>query len=326
MSAGTSKPIRVLYVEDAFDQALLVKALLQSAGDFQVTHAQDGEHAARLVRDQEFDLLITDLNLPGLDGFELCRIAKQARPELPVLAVTGYTGAHYQEQAFRAGATELITKPLDRDDLLTKVGDLIGGLQPPGRTAILAVGGLVGDVEMGCGGTLLGHRREGAEITIVPLCRDETDATGVGLSAARNAAGALGARIVVDELALGDTQRRVALLERMVRDLDPQVVYIPALDDGHVSRREAFRIAKACAANVPTVLGYQTATTGLDFRPTRFHDIGDVIMDKMEALTCYQESGLHRLDLAPRMAQAYARYWGRLERFAEVEPFEVIRG
>ena len=115
MSPGSSQPLRVLFVEDAFDQALLVKAILQSHGNYVVSHSQDGDHAAKLLEEETWDLLITDLNLPGLDGFELCRLAKANHPGLPVLAVTGYTGAHYQEQAFRAGASELLTKPLERN-------------------------------------------------------------------------------------------------------------------------------------------------------------------------------------------------------------------
>lgn len=142
MTRDSDKAIRVLFVEDAFDQALLVKAFLQSMGPVQVVHAQDGESAARLVREQEWDLLVTDLNLPGLDGFELCRIARAVHPSLPVLAVTGYTGAHYQEQAFRAGATELLTKPLDRDEFVAKVTELTGLGGDAGRPAIPAVGGL----------------------------------------------------------------------------------------------------------------------------------------------------------------------------------------
>lgn len=324
MSVDTPKAIRVLYVEDAFDQALLVKAFLQSSGAFQVVHAQDGDYAARLVKEEEWDLLVTDLNLPGLDGFELCRLAKAAQPALPVLAVTGYTGAHYQEQAFRAGATDLLTKPLNKEEFVAKVAELTGLGHQVGRTHILAVGGLVGDAEMGCGGSLLHHQKDRADIHIVPLCRDELDPTGLGLDGARRAAAAMGAHLVLDDVALDDTQRRTALLERLIRDLRPQVVYIPAMDDVHPSRREAFRIGKLATGQVSTVLGYQTATTGMDFRPTRFREVGDVMMEKLEALTAYQEVGLSRPDLAPRMAQAYARYWGRLERFTEVEAFETV--
>lgn len=325
MSPGSSQPLRVLFVEDAFDQALLVKAILQSHGNYVVSHSQDGDHAAKMLEEETWDLLITDLNLPGLDGFELCRLAKANHPGLPVLAVTGYTGAHYQEQAFRAGASELLTKPLDPVEFVKKVDELTGTSFVKARTTVLAVGALVGDVEMGCGGMLLKHRLADADVVIAPLCRDELDATGSGLEGARRAAVMLGAELILDEGALDDLDRRVSLLERLVRDLRPKIVYVPAMDDEHPARRETFRIGKGAAAPVPSLYAYQTATTGRGFSPTHFEDIGDVIIDKMEALAAFQEAGLRRPDLSPRMAQAYARYWGRLKGFAEVEPFEVLR-
>jgi two-component system, NtrC family, response regulator HydG len=327
LSPESDKPIRVLFVEDAFDQALLVKAFLQSRGGFEVTHSQDGLHAVTLLKEREWDLVITDLNLPGIDGFEVCRVARTVAKPPPVLAVTGYTGAHYQEEAFRAGATELLTKPLDRDEFLGKVADLTGSGGPPTlaqQRVVLAVGGLVGDSEMGCGGTLVKEREQGAAVIIVPLCRDEMDASGYGLQGAMKAAAILGARVVVDELALDDTQRRVALLDRLVRDTRPEVVFIPAMDDAHPARREAFRIAKMLLPKVPRMLTYQTATTGMEFRPSRFEDVADQMVQKMEALAAYQAAGAPRMDLAPRLAQAFARYWGRFERFGEVEAFEVM--
>lgn len=328
LSPASDKAIRVLFVEDAFDQALLVKAFLASFGKFEITHSQDGNRAAELLREQEWDLVITDLNLPGLDGFELCRIAHALPHPPPVLAVTGYTGAHYQEEAFRAGANDLLTKPLDKDEFLAKVGDLTGrgAPSPVARVArvVLAVGGLVGDVEMGCGGMLLKELAQGAEVFIVPLCRDEMDTVGSSLEGAAKAAALLGARVVVDELALDDTQRRVSLLERLVRDTKPVLALVPAMDDAHPSRREAFRVSRMLLKAVPSVLAYQTATTGLDFKPSHFEDVADQMARKMETLALYQAAGAARVDLTPRLAQAFALYWGRFERFGEVEAFEVL--
>jgi CheY-like chemotaxis protein len=332
VSPDTDQTIRVLFAEDAFDQALLVRAFLQSApGDFQVTHSQDGDHAAQLLRDREWDLMITDLNLPGIDGFELCRIAQSVRPTLPILAITGYTGTHYQEEAYRAGATELLVKPLDKEEFLRKVGELTGkaaetvaAASASRRDAVLAIGGLVGDVEMGCGGTLLKYRQAGAEVVVLPLCRDDLDAASA--AAAREASRRLGARLTFAESSMGDTDGRSQLVRRVVKDLAPRVAFVPAMDDEHPSRREAFRIGKAELDSVPLVLGYQTATTGTEFRPTRLEDVAEQLMEKMEALTAFQNASGARLDLAPRMAQAYARYWGRLQGFAEVEAFEVVRG
>ncbi len=326
MSDAFGRPVRVLFVEDAFDQALLVRTFLQPATSFEITHSQDGDQAAVLLREQTWDILITDLNLPGVDGFELCRIAKSVNPALPILAITGYTGPHFQEEAYRAGATDLQFKPLDRDEFVSKVVELTGVGGRDVRTAVLAVGGLVGDVEMGCGGTLLKHASAEATVVVVPLCRDELDEAGVGLTAARAAAEVLGAKVIIDDEALDDTHRRITLLERIVKDLRPRFAYFPAMDDDHPARREAFRIAKATTATVPTLLGYQTATSGPDFKPTRFEDVGRQLAYKKEALTVYDDAGSRRLDLSPRMAEAYARYWGRLERFGEVEPFEMLRG
>lgn len=325
MSVGSPRALRILHVEDEFTEALVVKAILQSAGNYTVVHSQDGDHAAKLLETGGWDLLITDLNLPGLDGFELCRLAKAAFPDLPVLAVTGYTGAHYQEQAFRAGASDLLTKPLDAKEFVGKIRELTGATRVEDRSTVLAVGGLVGDVEMGCGGTLLKHRRDGAEVMVVPLCRDDFDASGSGVEGAHEAAERMGVKILVDEVALDDTQRRVALLERVVRDLRPKIVYVPAMDDAHPSRREAFRIGKGAAAPVPSLYAYQTATTNPAFAPTYFEDIGEVLADKIGVLAAFEEAGHGRPDLTAEMAKAYARYWGRLQRFTEVEPFEVLR-
>jgi DNA-binding response OmpR family regulator len=323
VSPPSGDVVRILVVEDAFDQALLVKSFLQSAGEFDIVHSQDGDQAARLLEEQEWDLLITDLNLPGIDGFDLTRRARAKDPPLPVLAMTGYTGSHYAESVFRAGANDLVTKPLDKDEFLLKVRELLGGHR---STSVLAIGGLAGDVEMGCGATLAKAAQAGEDVLVIPLCADDMDATGAGLIAAREAAELLGVRILVDETAMDDTTRRVELVETVVRDLKPQTMFIPAMDDAHPARREAFRIGKLAASSVSMVLGYQTATTGLDFKPQRYEEIADQMMQKMEALTIYQTLGAGRVDLAPRLAQAYARYWGRFMRFTDVEAFEVIQG
>lgn len=325
MSPKGDKPLEVLYVEDAFDEALLVKTFLESEGGFEVTHTQDGDAALRLLRKEGWDLIITDLNLPGTDGFAVIRAAREQQPDVPIIATTGYTGSHYQEQAFRAGANELVTKPLDKKDFVSRVAVLTGRGPPSGAGGILAVGGLVGDVEMGCGGTLVTAAEKGVDILIVPLCRDDLDTSGTGLDAARQAAEMLGCRILIDEEALDDTARRMELLTSTVAELRPTVAYVPAIDEVHPSRMEAFRISKAATKKVDTVLGYQTATTGMDFKPTRFVDVADAMVRKMEALTAYTSAGGHRVDLSPRLAQAYARYWGRFQKFGEVEAFETIK-
>lgn len=327
-----STPLRVLFVEDAFDQALLVKSFLSSAGKYDVTHSQDGDSAAALLRDKEWDLFVTDLNLPGTDGFALIRICCEVHPQVPIMATTGYTGPHYQEEAFRSGAHDLMTKPLEKQEFLDRLEKLLGqkgGAAPvgvPSGGSILAIGGLVGDAEMGCGGSLLQWVAKGKTVYVVPTCGDELEHTPEGLRGARAAAAVLGVQTVIDKDAMNDMTRRFALAEKMVREYKPEVVYAPAPSDDHPARREAFRIAKAASADVPSVFGYQTATTGMDFRPERYVDVSKQLKVKMEALAAYQNKGAGRLELRPRMAQAYALYWGRREEFKLVEAFEILKG
>jgi len=320
--------LRVLLVEDAFDHAVLLKAFLGGAGGYQVTHTQDGDRAVMLLHDQEWDLVITDLNLPGTDGFEVIRIAHSMDQDLPILATTGYTEESYHERATDAGAAKVLTKPLDKEAFLGAVSRLVGAeVEPsPSSGTILALGALAGDVEMGCGSALSQAVAPGRTVVVVPLYRDEMDPTGSALQASKTACRLLGLPLVVDEAALDNPSRRLAVIKKAVADLRPDLVYVPSMDDTHPARQEAFRVATSATAAVATVLAYQTATSRIAYQPTHFVDITDQMATKLEALSHFEMASKGRLDLTPEMAQAYARYWGRHERFIPVEALEVLRG
>ena len=301
MSPDPAKTYRVLFVEDAFDQALLVKAFLSSTGDYEVTHSQDGDHAVELLHSQEWDIVITDLNLPGTDGFEVIRRARAKSADLPVLATTGYTGSEFHEQAHRDGANDLLTKPLDKEEFLTHVAVLVGSSDPEvaASTAILAIGGLAGDVEIACGGTLMQVASRGQTAVVVPLWNDELDAKGLGLKASKQACDSMEGQLVIDKA---------------------------ALDDGHPARIEALRVAQSVTGPVERVPEYQTTTTGLDLKPTHFVKIGRQMALKNKALATFGVAVSGRMDRTPVMSEAYARYWGRYQQFMEVEAFEIIKG
>ncbi|MBW3535798.1 MAG: response regulator [Gemmatimonadetes bacterium] len=328
MSASSPpQKIRILLVEDAVEQALLLRRMLEGMGDVAVTVSQDGNHAAALVRDREFDLVVTDLNLPGIDGFELTRLSKTLHPGLPVLAVTGYTNPAYVDEAYRAGADDVMFKPLEQAELVARVSGLMGreerkrGHAP----AVLAIGGMPGDVELGCGGSLLQHLDRGDEVLLVPLA---LGSDGQGTAVVRKAAEMLGVRIIVTETSVShadDPREHQMLLERLVREIKPHTVFIPSLGDDEPDRREAHRISRSAVGEVPNLLAYETATTTPRFHPSRFVDVGPQMGRKLEALTPYQSGALARDDLRPTFVQAHARYWGRFAGFGEAEPFEVLR-
>jgi DNA-binding response OmpR family regulator len=321
--------VRVLYVEDAMDQALLVKAFFTAAGGFQVSHAQDGDSALKLIASKQWDILVTDLNLPGADGFTLIKAFRAKYRRLPILVTTGYTQAEYEEQALRAGADQVMIKPLSQDDFVTRIRAMAAASQAPEEdepAVVLALEGRLGDAEMGCGGTLMAEIAKGHTVVLVPICRSERDTSAEELKAAAIAADILGIELRVDRTLFGNAEGQRDLIERTLNELRPTVAFMPARDDSDLSRRDAARVAEAATTEVPTVLAYETATTGLGFAPSRFHDVRAEMVLKMEALAAYQAVGAPRVDLRPRMAQAYARYWGRFKEFTEVEAFEQVRG
>jgi len=329
LTPDPSRTVRVLYVEDAVDQALLVKAFFSAIGGFTVTHAQDGDAALKLVQSKPFEILVTDLNLPGADGFELIKAFRAKYRRMPILVTTGYTQAEYEEQALRAGADQVMIKPLNQSDFVTRVKAMAIASQAPEEdepAVVLAIEGRLGDAEMGCGGTLMAEVAKGHTVVLVPICRSEQDATPEELKAATIAANILGVELRVDRTLFGDGEGHRDLIERTLNELRHTVVFMPARDDRDLSRRDAARVTEAAAAEVATVLAYETATTGLEFTPSRFNDVRAEMVLKMEALAAYQAVGAPRADLRPRMAQAYARYWGRYKDFTEVEAFEEVRG
>jgi two-component system cell cycle response regulator DivK len=117
----------VLLVEDDFDGRRMYAEWLTNAG-FRVEQAHNGFQALERAFQSVPDVVVTDLAIPGIDGFELTRRLKQdARTRaVPVLAVTGYAAfAADPERAHRAGCDAVLPKPCSPDDLESAIRELI---------------------------------------------------------------------------------------------------------------------------------------------------------------------------------------------------------
>ena len=118
---------RILYVEDSPQNRDIVRRYL--ASDYEVIEAEDGEHGIeRAVRDSP-DLILMDLSLPRLDGWEATRRIKAnpAVKHIPVIALTAHAVREDQTRATEAGCVDYITKPLERDLLLGAIKKHLGG-------------------------------------------------------------------------------------------------------------------------------------------------------------------------------------------------------
>lgn len=116
----------------------LIKFLLEDQGRYAVTLAQDGLRGSLLVRDSDWDLVITDLNLPGADGMAVVEATRTTQPDTPILATTGYSGPQYADEALRKGATDILIKLLAKVEALVRCRGPLpdgSGSPPPPRHA-----------------------------------------------------------------------------------------------------------------------------------------------------------------------------------------------
>jgi CheY-like chemotaxis protein len=124
----------VLVVEDDATVRLLVTEVLREFG-YRYIEAPDADTALLLLQaDQTIDLLVTDVSLPHMNGRQLAEVARQHRPHLKVLFITGYAAAAASRGDFLRPGMEMITKPFALDALGAKLRVLIEGREPPVKT------------------------------------------------------------------------------------------------------------------------------------------------------------------------------------------------
>ena len=118
---------RILVVDDQEDNRRILRDLLTNSG-FEVVEAQTGEEAVTLAEARLPDLILMDIQLPGIDGYEATRQIK-AKPALqatPLIVVTSYALSGDDAKAFAAGANGYVSKPFSPRALLAKVRELLG--------------------------------------------------------------------------------------------------------------------------------------------------------------------------------------------------------
>ncbi len=115
---------RILVVDDERSIRDSLKMVLQEEG-YPAQSACDGKEALHLLHQENFDILITDLKMPEMDGLELTKQCLQAYPKIAVIIITAYGSLDSAIKALRLGAHDYILKPFDFDDVLLKVQRII---------------------------------------------------------------------------------------------------------------------------------------------------------------------------------------------------------
>lgn len=118
---------KVLVVDDERNQREIYTLILED-DSYQVTTAQSGEHALKLAREQDFDLVLTDYKMTGMDGLTLLGELLKLDPSLIVVMMTAHGSVDSVKEALRGGAFDYLEKPIDRSQLLKIVESALGRL------------------------------------------------------------------------------------------------------------------------------------------------------------------------------------------------------
>ena len=111
---------KVLLVDDDKDMLHLMKIRLSSEG-FAVDVAHNGDEAMSHFLNERPDVVVTDLKMPGMDGMSLLEMLQRKAPTLPIIMITAHGTIPDAVAATKAGAVGFITKPIDKDELLTQL-------------------------------------------------------------------------------------------------------------------------------------------------------------------------------------------------------------
>ncbi|BDU72106.1 response regulator [Mesoterricola silvestris] len=138
-----SRPAKTaLLVEDEQSTLRFYQAGLKGLQEFTLLSARNGQEALELLKGQAVDVVVTDLNMPVLDGYGLIAALAQRYPSLPIIVITSVADASLQNQALDLGALQVIPKPPRLSTLMEAIRTA-GGLSAPGLVRGVGIGSLL---------------------------------------------------------------------------------------------------------------------------------------------------------------------------------------
>lgn len=329
-SPATKTPCALL-VEDSPEFALMARTWLADAAE--VTAVDNGWQAAQLVRGRPWDIVVADIELPGLPGTALAELCKRIDRRLPVLLMSEHRNVDYLLSAVEQRVDGFLFKPFSKPEFVAKVDQLLLRARARGATRggqqVLAIGAHPDDVEIGCGGALARHREAGDAVTILTLSPGARGGDALVRAAeAKAAAALLQARLVLSDLvdtAIGEGAETIERISAVVQALQPTHVYTHSEHDAHQDHRNVHRASIVACRGVENLFCYQAPSATVEFRPQLFIDVGHTFATKLAMIGAYRSQLACRAYLEEDLIRATARYWGRFCGYGLAEAMEAYR-
>jgi len=114
-------PERILVVDDEPNMLRLLKTILMDKTGYEVTTTNNPLEVSKLLQESHYDLVITDLKMPLVDGIDLIGIVKNIDAAMPIIVITAYGTIETAEEAIQKGAYDFITKPFRKETILITI-------------------------------------------------------------------------------------------------------------------------------------------------------------------------------------------------------------
>jgi CheY-like chemotaxis protein len=124
--------MNILFVEDNAMNRTVVGAMLRAA-DLPMAEAENGEIALRMVEETDYDLILMDLRMPGMDGLTVVRRIRSrtdAKASVPIIVVTADSAVDLRQRCLAAGADDLLLKPVSMEALFDAIGGVLAAKNP----------------------------------------------------------------------------------------------------------------------------------------------------------------------------------------------------
>jgi LmbE family N-acetylglucosaminyl deacetylase/CheY-like chemotaxis protein len=326
----TPQRLRILLVEDdAIFAAVTAEVMRERA---LVRWTPTAESALAAAGEKDWDVIITDIELPGMSGLELVMKIKASQPHVATLILTGHRSFDNAVEAIRVGADDFLTKPVDRATLIEKIDELAAlsaRRKAASSASVLAIGAHPDDVEVGCGGILLGHVALGHEVSVLTLTGGQVGGTPAERTREMDrAAELMSARLFhgnVAESSVAEGGATITEIERVIEEVQPDTVYTHSDHDFNQDHRNVHQATLAATLQIPRVFCYQGSSSTVDFHPTRFIAVDEFMDRKLAVIRAYTSQVRQRRYLDAELLRATSRYWSRYGQSRFVEPLEVVR-